>query len=178
MDLVRYKTFLHDEKRERGIHFTIDHNGVWYFHGPQSPGPMKREALVKLFADKALKYEEGRFFLKTPFESYEVEVEDVPFIIKDYTEEEDQLTLITNLGEKVIPARGRKIFLKNPSFADIDLPYIEVRENMVARLSPMVREDFIERAFTQGEGGATLKRNDILYCKINDTSHPIAKWEE
>ncbi len=81
MDLNRYKDYDHEDKLDRDIHFTIDHNGVWYYHGESSPGPMKRAALVKLFSDKALKEKEGRFFLSTPYESYEVDVEDVPFMI-------------------------------------------------------------------------------------------------
>lgn len=175
MDLKRYKSYDHQEKLSKGIHFTIDHNGVWYFHGEQSPGPMKRERLAKLFSDKALKIKDQRYFLETPYESYEVEVEDVPFIIVSMKECEGNLIYISNLNEEFKSDNKRKIFLKRPFFSDLSLPYIEIRDGLLARFHQDVRAELIERAFEQDPNA---NEEGVLYLNINGLDHPIAKWEE
>ena len=176
MDLRRFKTYDHEDKLQNDIHFTIDHNGNWYFHGSQNPGPMKREALVKLFADKALKYEDGKYFLKTPFESYEVDVEDVPFLILGFEEREGGIFLISNIGETVRLDEDHKLFLQVPPFSDLHLPYIQLDSGMVARLSPEVRDNFIDMALQQDS--QDIQDKDALYLQLNGVDHPLGLWED
>lgn len=170
------KKYDHEKKLENDIHFTIDRNGVWYFHGESNPGPMRREALVKLFADKALKFQDGKYVLATPFESYDVEVEDVPFIVTGFEEKEDgSINLTTNIGDEIELSEQHKIYLRQPDFVDIDLPYIDIRENMPARLSQTVRDYFIDQALKQD---SDLEEGDTLFLDVNGVKHPIAKWVE
>ena len=176
MNIKPTQEYDHKSKLEHDIHFTIDQNGSWYFHGGKNPGPMHREALVKLFADKALKFKDGKYFLATPFESYEVDVEDVPFMIVDFEEtEQGEIKLFTNIGDEITLNKERKIFLRAPAFTDIELPYIEVRKGLNARLSQRVRDAFIEKALEQNND---LEEGDILFFNLNDVMHPIAKWDE
>ena len=63
--------------------FKIAYDGTWYHDG----APIKREALAKLFSDRALKIDkDGKYWLQTPYEKYPVEVEDVPYVIVDYNQ--------------------------------------------------------------------------------------------
>ena len=51
--------------------FKITRDGTWYHDG----APIKREALAKLFAGRALKVDgDGNYWLQTPFEKYPVEL--------------------------------------------------------------------------------------------------------
>ena len=61
--------------------FKIARDGTWFHNN----APIQREALARLFSDRALKIDEhGQYWLATPFEQYPVEVEDVPYVIVDY----------------------------------------------------------------------------------------------
>ena len=111
--------------------FKIDRDGVWHHEGT----PIKREALAKLFSDRALKVdEEGCYWLQTPFEKYPVEVEDVPYVVVDYEQEGEKLVFRTNMDEmtkKRIEMRG-------------EIPYVEVRDGLYARIGRAVYYNLIE----------------------------------
>ncbi len=111
--------------------FKIARDGTWFHEGEA----IKREALAKLFSDRALKVdEEGCYWLQTPFEKYPVEVEDVPFVIVDYEGEAEALTFRTNMDEtttKRIEMRG-------------EIPYVEVRDGLYARINRAVYYNLIE----------------------------------
>lgn len=105
--------------------FKISYDGTWYHDG----APIKREALAKLFSDRALKIdEEGRYWLQTPFEKYPVEVEDVPYVIIDYEDKGGNLVFRTNMEEMT----GNPIEMRSTPKGDI--PYVEVRDGLYARI--------------------------------------------
>lgn len=112
--------------------FRIDKDGRWYHDGAL----IKRDALAKLFADRALKMdEEGRYWLQTPFEKYPVVVEDVPFVIIDFEGPKDSLTFKTNMNETTssnIEMRG-------------EIPYVEVRDGLYARINRAMYYNLIEK---------------------------------
>jgi len=111
--------------------FRIARDGTWFHDG----APIKREALAKLFSDRALKMDEdGNYWLQTPFEKYPVEVEDVPFVIVDYKEEDSVLKFRTNMQEKT----NKPIEMRD------EVPYVEVREGLYARISRSVYYNLIE----------------------------------
>lgn len=116
--------------------FSIDKNGQWYHEGD----PIKREALAKLFSDRALKIDEdGNYWLATPFEKYPVEVEDVPYVVVDYEGQGSDLTFRTNMDEttdKPIEMRG-------------GVPYVEVRSGLYARINRAVYYNLIEEFGTE-----------------------------
>ena len=76
----------------------IDGAGRWFHNGSE----IKRQQLVALFAS-VLKVEKGRYFLVTPFEKLEIEVEDAPFLITDVRavneEGVNKLHCVTSLGQ-------------------------------------------------------------------------------
>lgn len=68
----------------------IARDGRWYHQGAE----INRQSLVALFAS-VLTYESGRYWLKTPAETCEVEVESHPFVIQQwhYCDEAEALGL-------------------------------------------------------------------------------------
>jgi uncharacterized protein len=117
--------------------FKIARDGTW-FHGGER---IQREALAKLFADRALKIDEGgRYWLATPFEKYPVEVEDVPFIIVDFEARNGNVDLRTNMGETVELGPQHPLELRG------GVPYVEVRGGLYARLSRPVYYNLVEMA--------------------------------
>ena len=120
-----------NQSKDQKIDFKILRDGTWLHEG----APIQREALAKLFSDRALWMDEdGRYWLKTPFEKYPVEVEDVPFVIVDY----DGPSLRTNMDE-VIELGAESVWALRDG-----IPYVEVRDGLFARLSRSVLYNLIE----------------------------------
>ena len=115
--------------------FRIAKDGTWFHDG----GEIKREALARLFATRALKVDEdGKYWLSTPYEKYPVEVEDVPFIVVDYYEQDGIISFKTNMGETV------ELRTSNPLELRGNIPYIDVRDGLYARLGRSVLYNLIE----------------------------------
>lgn len=123
--------------------FSIDFDGRWFHDGAE----IGRAALVKLFAERALKVDkDGRYWLSTPFEKYPVEVADVPFLIVDIRGEPGgPLTAITNIGEEVALPAENPFEMRFNAREQMDLPYVHVRSGLYARLSRAVFYEWVER---------------------------------
>ncbi len=156
-----FQDYDHDEKTRRGIQFTIDYQGRWYFHGSQSPGPIKRKALAGLFggagagfmAGKGLNVDEnGTYWLKSPESRYQVEVEDVPFIITRYDIHKDGIDLYTNFDEKIELGPEHALTLKPEPHHGVKVLYAEVRAGLWARFSTQVYNDFVNDLLTGDDG--------------------------
>ncbi len=146
--------------------FRIDINGIWYHDG----SPMMRQSLVRLFAIRALKREpDGTYWLKTPYEAYQIEVEDVPFLITSIELDGDDMDLITNIDERVPLGPNKTMMLRTPSFGGQPLPYIDVRAGLQARLSRNVYYDIISRATLQGQ---------CLVINSRGAEHCVGRLEE
>lgn len=153
----KIKTYDHETKKEKGISFTIDHNGNWYAHAAEigQPGIIQREALAKLFsgagegvwAGRGLMFEveTGKYHIKTPYVSYEVEVEDLPFVITSYHYENDILMLQTQYGESVAANNESPIELSYSEYHKQNLPEIEIRKGLKARLGRHVFYELLNR---------------------------------
>ncbi len=124
--------------------FRIDREGTWFHNG----APIKREALAKLFSDRALKRDaDGNYWLQTPFEKYPVEVEDVPFVVVDY----EGLTLRTNMNEMISLGRETHWELRK------GIPYVEIRDGLFARIARAVLYNLIR------DHGAEIKTKDKTF---------------
>ena len=140
--------------------FKILFDGTWSHDG----APIKREALMKLFATRALSVDqEGNYWLKTPYEKYAVAVEDVPFVIVDYRKDGDDFIMTTNIGEQVRLGQYHKLILRHCGHIDQTLPYVELNKGLMARLSRPVYYNLIEE-----EGGEITSGG--LTFKLGETS--------
>lgn len=152
-----YKEYDHAEKIARGVHFTIDYNGNWYFHNGAAAGPIRRQKLAALFggagegfmAGKGLFIDEdGLYWLKSPDGQYQVEVEDVPFLITGYNvkgagNSNQAIDLITNFDEIVALGSDHPLIVKSEPLRGVDVFYVEVRKGLLARFSKSVFHDII-----------------------------------
>lgn len=128
----------------------IKRDGTWWHDG----SPIKKPALVKLFAQILRKEEQG-YFLVTPVEKQEITVEDAPFVITTlhrYQSDKSPHPVVsfgTNVGEKVVLSQAHPLAIKN------DTPYLHVRDNLDARLDTTIYYECVALAKEeQGSEGA------------------------
>jgi hypothetical protein len=139
------------------IDIKILKNGDWIHEGRL----MTRKKLVKLFAS-VLKFEEGRYYLVTPVEKVEIQVEEAPFVVISAEQIEDRWFLTSNLDEVVELTAQR-----NLNTEKFDYPVVQWRRNLIAKLNQNVMYQLQVYALEHGkeEGG---------YLKIMSGSDSIA----
>lgn len=145
------------------IDIRIDRDGHWYHEGEE----IKRFELVKLFAS-ILRYElDNGHVLVTPVEKWQIEVEDAPFIAvamaRRFSGNEQQIALVTNVGEEVLAGTAHPIFLQEK--AGIKAPYIAVRDGLTAKLSRPVYYEMAE--FVEQHNGETGIRSAGVFFPLD-----------
>jgi hypothetical protein len=128
---------------------------------------VKRQALLDLFS-KVLWKEDGKFYLKTPVEQIEIEVEDEPLFINQADQIEldgkKYLQLTTSNQDVVIVDEQHPIFMRE--YAGELRPYVHVRFGINALIQ---RQSFYHLVNygtlsenSQGEAVLTLKSGDLV----------------
>lgn len=171
----KIKIYDHEQKKKDGISFTIDHNGNWYAHAAEigQPGIIKREALAKLFsgagdgvwAGRGLMFDARtkKYHIKTPYVSYDVEVEDLPFVITSYRYEGDILILQTQYSEDTKVDGEHPIELGYSDYHKQDLPEIEIRDGLKARIGRHVYYELLNMHATEKDGKMTIQSDGKPY---------------
>ena len=143
-------------------------NGEWWHEGQL----IKRQALLDLFS-KVLWKEDGKFYLKTPVEQIEIEVEDEPLLINQVDQVEIEgkryLQLTTTNQDVVIVDERHPVFMRaypNEAGEDELRPYVHVRFGMNALIQ---RQSFYHLVNygslsenARGETVLTLKSGDLV----------------
>lgn len=147
------------ELPEERFDIRIGRDGTWYHRGE----PIRRQAMVRLFATVLRRDEAGDFWLATPVERGRIEVEDTPFtaVEVDVRGEGPDAVLAfrTNLDETVEAGPGHPIRVApraggagagvgpgaEPDSGE-PRPHIEVRPGLEARLLRPVFYALAERA--------------------------------
>ncbi|ENU90496.1 hypothetical protein F970_02423 [Acinetobacter sp. CIP 102082] len=146
----------------------IKANGEWWHEGQL----IKRQALLDLFS-KVLWKEDGKFYLKTPVEQIEIEVEDEPLLINQVDQVEIEgktyLQLTTSNQDVVIVDERHPVFMRaypNEAGEDELRPYVHVRFGMNALIQ---RQSFYHLVNygslsenARGETVLTLKSGDLV----------------
>ena len=138
-------------------------NGEWWHEGQL----IKRQALLDLFT-KVLWKEEGKFYLKTPVEQIEIEVEDEPLLINHVDQIEidgkSYLQVSTTNQDVVIVDETHPIFMRE--YAGELRPYVHIRFSINALIQ---RQSFYHLVNygslsenAQGEAVLTLKSGDLI----------------
>ncbi|AZM37490.1 DUF1285 domain-containing protein [Acinetobacter sp. WCHA39] len=138
-------------------------NGEWWHEGQL----IKRQALLDLFT-KVLWKEEGKFYLKTPVEQIEIEVEDEPLLINHVDQIEidgkSYLQVSTTNQDVVIVDETHPIFMRE--YAGELRPYVHIRFGINALI---LRQSFYHLVNygslsenAQGEAVLTLKSGDLV----------------
>ncbi|RKG40401.1 DUF1285 domain-containing protein [Acinetobacter rongchengensis] len=129
-------------------------NGEWWHEGQL----IKRQALLDLFS-KVLWKEAGKFYLKTPVEQIEIEVEDEPLLVNqvDQIDIDGQfyLQLITINQDVVIVDQEHPIFMRD--FQGEMRPYVHVRFGINALIQRQAFFHLIEYGeLLENEQGDTI----------------------
>lgn len=110
------------------IDICIDREGRWYHDGRL----IKRPAIAKVFSG-ILRREHDDYFLVTPVEKLKIRVDDVPFIgTRAETRGEGsalEVIVSTNMEDHVVLCDDHPLEMRG------DIPYVQVRDALFARLS-------------------------------------------
>ena len=110
----------------------IKSNGDWFFQGSE----IKRAALVKLFASILRKEDDGKYYLVTPQEKFNISVDDAPFVVVDAEVREEEGTqkvyLRTNVEDLFV------LGVDHPLEMRANQPYVKVRDELWALLGRSV----------------------------------------
>ncbi len=132
----------------------IDKEGRWFHEGDE----IKRKKLVQLFS-KILIAEEGEHFLVTPVEKARIVVEDSALLIVELEIHKDSLVARTNLDDVFEVEHEGCLVLRQPSFGGEVLPYLKVRNGLLARFNRSVFYQAVEQAVEE-EGKFFLECKD------------------
>ncbi|MEM8972455.1 MAG: DUF1285 domain-containing protein [Pseudomonadota bacterium] len=128
------------------IGLAIRADGTWYY----KDSPIRRDGLVKLFASVLRCDPDGRHYLVTPVEKYDVAVEDAPFLAVemqvDGDETRQELTFRTNVDDIVRCGPQNPIkFVEQPGSGGLK-PYVAVRGRLEALVTRAIYYDLVELA--------------------------------
>lgn len=134
----------------------IDQDGQWFYHG----SPIGRKELVRLFASVLHKDKDGRYWLITPAEKGEIQVEDVPFMaVEMFVEGSGKSQTIgfrTNVDDIVNVDSDHPIRVVNDSLTGEPSPYVMVRDGLEAKLTRPVFYEMVENGVEVTEDGVQI----------------------
>lgn len=149
---------------------TIQANGDWYHEG----SPLTRENLLKLFARVLWRETEGgqdRYFLKTPAEKIEIQVEDAPLLVNDAdtleAEGQHWVRVQTKTGDRVLLDAEHPLEMR--IYEGQLRPYVRIRRNLDALVHRNVFYRWIEQAETDAQGE--------LWLVSGDQRFSLGKWD-
>ena len=137
----------------------IKANGEWWHEGQL----IKRQALIDLFSSVLWK-EDGKFYLKTPVEQIEIEVEDEPLWVNQVSrvviDGKNYLQLTTTTQDIIIVDQAHPIFMRDYSAHDGQVehrPYVHVRFGINALIQRAAFFHLIEMGqLLENEQGDTI----------------------
>ena len=137
-------------------------NGEWWHEGQL----IKRQAMIDLFATVLWK-EDGKFYLKTPVEQIEIEVEDEPLFVNQVDQVEidgkSYLQLTTTTQDIIIVDANHPIFMR--AYKDELRPYVHVRFGINALIQRAAFMHLVEMGEltenVEGETVLSLKSGDL-----------------
>lgn len=138
---------------DEGYDIRIARDGVWWHEG----APIRRLALVRLFAGVLRRDEAGDYWLVTPAERGRIRVEDAPFVAVEMRAEgagEDQvLRFRTNVDDWATAGPDHPIRVAADPETGEPSPYVLVRNGLEARLARPVYYELAERAVPRDADG-------------------------
>ncbi|PZU09662.1 DUF1285 domain-containing protein [Sphingomonas sp.] len=135
----------------------IARDGTWYHEG----APIRRPAMVRLFATILRREADGSFALVTPVEKLAIEVEEAPFVAVEVKSEGEgrgrRLAFRLNTDEVVVADAEHA--LRVIEGADGPSPYLHVRGGLEARIARPVYYELAELAIAEGRDPPGLWSN-------------------
>ena len=135
----------------------IARDGTWFHQGE----PIRRPAMVRLFASLLRREPDGRHVLVTPVEKLEIEVEDAPFVAVEAKSEGEgrdrRLAFRLNTDEPVIAGPDHALRMIDGR------PYLTVRAGLEAALARPVYYEMAELALSEGGNPPGLWSNGVFF---------------
>lgn len=131
------------------IDIVIRKDGSWWHEGSL----IRRQELVVLFAG-LLRREDQRYFLVTPVEKMEIQVEDRPFVVTLMEYDGADLQVMTSVGESAVVGPDHSLV-----FSELDgvwLPEVEIRSGLWARFSRAAWYDLINQIGFEEDGDMAI----------------------
>lgn len=151
------------------IDMRIAADGTWFHDG----APIRRPALVKLFASILRREEDGRIVLVTPVECVGITVEDAPFVAVDMAVEGDgegrRIVFRTNVDDLVELGDGHGLRFEQDEAGGLR-PYLHVRAGLWALVTRALTYDLVAMGETRAIDGA-----EWFGLPAGATFHRIAK---
>ena len=141
-------------KRCGSMNLKVLANGEWWHEGQL----IKRKALIDLFASVLWK-EQGKFYLKTPVEMIEIQVEDEPLFIQSASQVDidgkTYIQLLSDHDDEIIVDQEHPIFMRD--YQGQARPYVHVRFGINALIGRAAFFHLIEMGELQEDSqGATI----------------------
>ena len=124
-------------------------DGTWFYRN----SPIGRLKLVQLFAIALQRDDDGRYWLVTPGERGEVEVEDAPFVIVEMRLEPGDVPEIhfrTNLNHWFRLDDTHPLTMRAPDGDTTPRPYVHVRDGLDALVNRSVYYELVHLARVEG----------------------------
>lgn len=124
----------------------IARDGTWIHEGK----PIRRAAMVGLFASVLKREDDGQFYLVTPVEKVRIRVEDCPFVAQEMgvhgQGSEQELEFTTNIGERIVAGECNALMIDvNPDTGEPH-PRLHVRNGLNALINRAVFYRLIDLA--------------------------------
>lgn len=136
----------------------IDREGQWIHEGD----PIRRPALVKLFAS-ILKREGDNYFLVTPVEKWQINVDVAPFFMvsaeKLYRSGEQAIQLRSISGDQLLIGPNNPLWVDYDEANNRPVPLVTVRDNLNGLLSRSLYYQLVDWAHMESndDGSQTLR---------------------
>lgn len=136
------------------IGLEIARDGSWHYQG----SPIRRPAMVRLFARVLRRDADGRTYLVTPAEKVDIAVQDAPFLAVEMevqgTGEGQSLLFRTNVDDVVRCGGDHPLRFGKDGPEHGLKPYVHVRGRLEALISRALVYDLVALAAPGPEGGA------------------------
>ncbi len=113
----------------------ISRDGQWIYQGD----PIRRDALVRLFASILRREDDGEYYLVTPVEKWRIQVEDTPLLAHTLNVQGEgrgqEVSLVTNVGETLVISDEHPLTVGCYPDGDEPRPVVLVRHGVEARLT-------------------------------------------
>ncbi len=133
----------------------IARDGKWYYQGSVIP----RKEMVCLFSSMLTRRDDGAYWLETPMEQCEIEVEDVPFVAVELftccSSGQRCYSFRTNVDEMVTLDAQHPLRIVGDGSGGAP-PYLTVRPGLEARLARSVYYELVALGNEEVIGGETL----------------------
>lgn len=128
------------------IGLAILSDGTWTYGG----SPIRRDALIKLFARVLRRDDDGRHYLVTPAEKIDIAVSDAPFLAvemqADGSGDSQRITFRTNVDDIVICGPPHPLRFAQEAGSEGLKPYLHIRGRLEALVSRALVYDLAELA--------------------------------